>query len=86
MSTAEYEDRIRAAWYGQIAGTLMGFAFEHRAAAALLESGHETEHIGPVTLGCGRERSRQGGSPHLVQGDPGPCAGAPETLPGCMWG
>ena len=34
MSAAEYEDRIRAAWYGQIAGTLMGFAFEHRAAAA----------------------------------------------------
>lgn len=35
MSTAEYEDRIRAAWYGQIAGTLMGFQFEHRAAAAV---------------------------------------------------
>ena len=34
MSADEYEDRIRAAWYGQIAGTLMGFAFEHRAAAA----------------------------------------------------
>ena len=34
MSAAEYEDRVRAAWYGQIAGTLMGFAFEHRAAAA----------------------------------------------------
>ena len=34
MSGAEYEDRVRAAWYGQIAGTLMGFAFEHRAAAA----------------------------------------------------
>ena len=33
MSPAEYEDRVRAAWYGQIAGTLMGFAFEHRAAA-----------------------------------------------------
>jgi hypothetical protein len=34
MSAAEYEDRIRASWYGQIAATLMGFAFEHRAAAA----------------------------------------------------
>jgi len=34
MTAAEYEDRIRAAWYGQIAGTLMGFVFEHRAAAA----------------------------------------------------
>lgn len=34
MSAVEYEDRVRAAWYGQIAGTLMGFAFEHRAAAA----------------------------------------------------
>jgi hypothetical protein len=36
MSAADYEDRIRAAWYGQIAGTLMGFAFEHRAAATAL--------------------------------------------------
>jgi hypothetical protein len=36
MSSAEYEDRIRASWYGQIAGTLMGFAFEHRAAATAL--------------------------------------------------
>jgi hypothetical protein len=33
LSAAEYEDRIRAAWYAEIAGTLMGFAFEHRAAA-----------------------------------------------------
>ena len=33
MSASDYEDRIRAS-YGQIAGTLMGFAFEHRAAAA----------------------------------------------------
>jgi hypothetical protein len=33
MTAAEYEDRVRAAWYGQIAGTLMGFAFEHKAAA-----------------------------------------------------
>jgi hypothetical protein len=39
MSAAEYEDRIRAAWYGQIAGTLMGFAFEHRAAAAAMVDG-----------------------------------------------
>ncbi len=36
MSAAEYEDRIRASWYGQIAATLMGFAFEHRAAAAAI--------------------------------------------------
>ena len=36
MPAAEYEDRIRATWYGQIAGTLMGFAFEHRAAATAL--------------------------------------------------
>jgi hypothetical protein len=36
MSLTEYEDRVRAAWYGQIAGTLMGFAFEHRAAATAL--------------------------------------------------
>ncbi len=35
MSSAEYEDRVRAAWYGQIAGTLMGFQFEHKAAAAV---------------------------------------------------
>jgi hypothetical protein len=34
MSASEYEDRVRASWYGQIAATLMGFAFEHRAAAA----------------------------------------------------
>jgi hypothetical protein len=33
MSNSEYEDRIRAAWYGQIAATLMGFQFEHKAAA-----------------------------------------------------
>jgi hypothetical protein len=39
MSASEYEDRIRASWYGQIAGTLMGFAFEHRAAAAALVDG-----------------------------------------------
>lgn len=36
MSAAEYEDRIRASWYGQIAATLMGFAFEHRAAATAM--------------------------------------------------
>jgi len=34
MSLAEYEDRVRAAWYGQIAAALMGFQFEHKAAAA----------------------------------------------------
>lgn len=33
MTSADYEDRVRAAWYGQIAGTLMGFQFEHKAAA-----------------------------------------------------
>jgi hypothetical protein len=33
MSRSEYEDRNRATWYGQIAGALMGFQFEHRAAA-----------------------------------------------------
>lgn len=33
MSRGEYEDRVRAAWVGQIAGTLMGFQFEHKAAA-----------------------------------------------------
>jgi hypothetical protein len=36
MSGAGYEDRIRASWYGQIAATLMGFAFEHRAAATAM--------------------------------------------------
>ena len=36
MTASDYEDRIRAAWYGQIAGTLMGFAFEHRAAATAI--------------------------------------------------
>ena len=35
MSRAEYEDRILGAWYGQIAGTLMGFQFEHKAAAVV---------------------------------------------------
>jgi hypothetical protein len=35
MTAEEYEDRIRAAWYGQIAGTLMGFQFEHKAAAVV---------------------------------------------------
>jgi hypothetical protein len=33
MTSAEYEDRIRGVWYGQIAGTLMGFQFEHKASA-----------------------------------------------------
>jgi hypothetical protein len=33
MKPGEYEDRVRAAWLGQIAGTLMGFQFEHKAAA-----------------------------------------------------
>jgi hypothetical protein len=35
LSKAEYEDRVLAAWYGQIAGTLMGFQFEHNAAAVI---------------------------------------------------
>jgi len=30
---AEYQDRVHAAWLAQIAGTLMGFQFEHKAAA-----------------------------------------------------
>ena len=34
MKRSEYEDRVRGAWVGQIAGTLMGFQFEHKAAAA----------------------------------------------------
>ncbi len=33
MTRAEYEDRVKGAWFGQIAGTLMGFRFEHKAAA-----------------------------------------------------
>ncbi|MCW5979320.1 MAG: ADP-ribosylglycohydrolase family protein [Bryobacteraceae bacterium] len=33
MSATAYEDRVLAAWYGQIAGALMGFEFEHKAAA-----------------------------------------------------
>jgi hypothetical protein len=33
MSYSEYEDRVRAAWTGQILGTLIGFQFEHKAAA-----------------------------------------------------
>jgi hypothetical protein len=33
MTRLEYEDRIRAAWLGQMAGALMGFQFEHRVAS-----------------------------------------------------
>lgn len=33
MSPAQYEDRVKAAWTGQIAATLMGFQFEHQPAA-----------------------------------------------------
>lgn len=33
MTRAEYEDRVRAAWLGQVAGTLLGFQFEHRTAS-----------------------------------------------------
>lgn len=32
MSAAEYEDRVRGAWIGQIIGTLMGFQFEGKVA------------------------------------------------------
>jgi hypothetical protein len=35
MTFTEYEDRILAAWFGQIAGVLMGFQFEHKAAAVV---------------------------------------------------
>ena len=34
ISHAEYEDRVKAAWLGQIIGALMGFQFEHKPAAA----------------------------------------------------
>jgi hypothetical protein len=33
LTRAGYEDRVHAAWLGQILGTLMGFAFEHKPAA-----------------------------------------------------
>src|SRR6185295_3471471 len=33
LSRAEYEDRVQAAWAGEIIGTLMGFQFEHKAAS-----------------------------------------------------
>jgi hypothetical protein len=36
ITPAEYEDRVRAAWYGQVAGALMGFQFEHQPAAVSL--------------------------------------------------
>jgi hypothetical protein len=34
MTRAEYEDRVRAAWTAQVLGANMGFAFEHKPAAA----------------------------------------------------
>jgi ADP-ribosylglycohydrolase len=33
LSNAEYEDRVQAAWTGQIIATLMGFQFEHKTAS-----------------------------------------------------
>jgi hypothetical protein len=33
LTNAEYEDRVQAAWAGQIVATLMGFQFEHRTAS-----------------------------------------------------
>jgi hypothetical protein len=33
LTRAEYEDRVQAAWTGQILGTLMGFPFEHKVAS-----------------------------------------------------
>ena len=35
MSRVEYEDRVKAAWLGQIMGALIGFQFEHKPAAAV---------------------------------------------------
>jgi len=35
MSLADYEDRVQAAWTGQIVATLMGFQFEHKVASTL---------------------------------------------------
>lgn len=32
LSNAEYQDRVQAAWTGQIMATLMGFQFEHKTA------------------------------------------------------
>ncbi len=34
LSNAEYEDRVRGAWLGQIIGTLMGFQFEGKVASS----------------------------------------------------
>ncbi len=35
LSRAEYADRVRAAWTGQILGTLMGFPYEHKPASTV---------------------------------------------------
>ena len=35
LANAQYEDRVLAAWTGQIIATLMGFQFEHKTASAL---------------------------------------------------
>ena len=35
LPNAQYEDRVLAAWTGQIIATLMGFQFEHKTASAL---------------------------------------------------
>lgn len=36
LTPAEYANRVRAAWTGEIAGALMGFQFEHQPAAAAI--------------------------------------------------
>ncbi|MEK7408284.1 MAG: ADP-ribosylglycohydrolase family protein [Acidobacteriota bacterium] len=38
LSLADYEDRVRGAWIGQIIGTLMGFQFEGKVASSPLVS------------------------------------------------
>lgn len=35
LTQADYEDRVHAAWAGQIIATLMGFQFEHKAASVV---------------------------------------------------
>jgi len=35
LTRAEYEDRVHAAWAGQIIATLMGFQFEHKASSVV---------------------------------------------------
>src|SRR5690349_18775785 len=35
LDVREYEDRVQAAWTGQIIAAMMGWPFEHQAAAAV---------------------------------------------------